>query len=178
VIETQRLILRRWREADRGPFAAMHEDPEVAYWLGGSEFASKVALATDRYDAGIEARGFGLFAIQRRDDGALLGCTGVVPITSGLPVSGHEVEWRLARWAWGCGYATESARAVMDDAFGRGLEEILSFTASTNLRSQAVMKRLGMIREPARDFDHPELEAGHPLRRHLVYAARRSGTGG
>jgi RimJ/RimL family protein N-acetyltransferase len=179
VIETQRLILRRWRDADRAPFAAMHEDREVAYWLGGPAFASKVAVFTDRYNAGIDSRGFGLMAIERREDGALLGCAGVVPITqAGLPVGGFEAEWRLARWAWGSGYASEAARACLVDAFGRDLQEIISFTAETNVRSMAVMERIGMVRDPARDFDHPALEEGHPLRRHLVYAARRSGAGG
>jgi ribosomal-protein-alanine N-acetyltransferase len=88
-----------------------------------------------------------------------------------------EVGWRLAREAWGHGYATEAARAALDDGFSRvGLAEIVSFTAVSNRRSRAVMERLGLVRDPARDFDHPKLAADHPLRRHVVYAALRPGS--
>ena len=173
MIETPRLVLRRWREADRAPFAALHEDPEVAYWLGGSRFVARAAEAIDRYNLGIEERGFGNFALERLDDGALLGAVGVTPVYRALPLEGFEIGWRLARWAWGQGYATEAAQAAMADGFRHGLEEIVAFTTQTNLRSQAVMERIGMRREPARDFDHPEIEEGDPLRRHLVWAARR-----
>ncbi len=86
-----------------------------------------------------------------------------------------EVGWRLARHAWGHGYASEAAGAVVKHGFARlGLDEIVAFTARANLRSQAVMERLGMVRDPSRDFDHPKLSADHPLRPHVVYAAHRS----
>ena len=84
-----------------------------------------------------------------------------------------EIGWRLARAAWGGGYATEAARALLTHGFEElGLTEIIAFTADTNLRSQAVMERLGMARDEARDFDHPGLAADHPLRRHVVYVAQ------
>jgi ribosomal-protein-alanine N-acetyltransferase len=86
-----------------------------------------------------------------------------------------EVGWRLVRTAWGHGFATEAARAAIDDGFSRvGLPEIVSFTARSNLRSQAVMERLGMERDENRDFDHPKLAPDHPLRPHVVYATRPS----
>lgn len=87
-----------------------------------------------------------------------------------------EITWRLARHAWGQGYAAEAAAAALVDGFDRiGLGEIFAWTADTNLRSQHVMQRLGMQRQPARDFDHPALPEGHALRRHVVYAVRAAG---
>lgn len=84
-----------------------------------------------------------------------------------------EVGWRLARSQWGKGYATEAARAAVTYGFADlGLDEIVSFTTVGNLRSRAVMERLGMTHDPADDFDHPRIEADHPLRRHVLYRLR------
>lgn len=81
-----------------------------------------------------------------------------------------EIGWRLSRAAWGHGYATEAAAAALDDPFDwAGLRQVVSYTAASNGRSQAVMRRLGMTRDPADDFEHPDLPAGHRLRRHVVY---------
>ena len=81
-----------------------------------------------------------------------------------------EIGWRLAAGHWGKGYATEAARAVLDYGFGSlGLKEIVSFTVPANVRSQAVMQRIGMTRDPAGDFNHPHIPQGHPLRRHVLY---------
>lgn len=173
MIETERLILRRWRAADRAPFVALHEDPEVAYWLGGPKFLSGVGDVVDRCNEQIDARGFGRFAVERRADGVLLGAVGVVPIYPGLPIEGFEIGWRLARPAWSQGFATEAAGAAAAHAFAHGLDEIISFTTAGNLRSQAVMARIGMVRDPGRDWDHPAIEEGDPLRRHLVWVLRR-----
>jgi RimJ/RimL family protein N-acetyltransferase len=81
-----------------------------------------------------------------------------------------EVGWRLARSPWGEGYATEAGRASVDLGFtSLGLDEIVSFTVPTNVRSRAVMERLGMTPDPWHDFDHPRIATGHPLRRHVLY---------
>jgi len=172
MIETERLVLRRWRPADASPLAAINADPEIAYWLGGPVFAADPGQA-ERYNASIDQHGFGRYAVTRREDKALIGAVGPMPIGAGLPVSGFEIGWRIARSAWGRGYAAEAARAAMAQAFARGVEEMLAFTAETNFRSQAVMAKLGLARDPSRDFDHPRLEEGDPLRRHIVYAMRR-----
>jgi RimJ/RimL family protein N-acetyltransferase len=113
----------------------------------------------------------GLFAVERRDDGAQLGFVGLAEPTFEAPFTPCvEIGWRLARSAWGHGYATEAARACLAHAFTTlALEEVVSFTAVPNDRSRAVMHRLGMTRDPAEDFDHPRVEPGHPLRRHVLH---------
>jgi len=170
---TGRLILRRWRDADIAPFAAIHADPEVAQWLGAPPATPD--LAQDyiaRIEAHIDNHAFGFWAVERRDDGALIGMCGLRRID--LPehplLSCVEIGWRQARHAWGSGLMTEAGRAVLNDGFIRhGLDEVVSFTAEHNQRSRRVMDRLGLRRESARDFDHPALPHGHPLRRHIVY---------
>ncbi len=176
MIETERLVLRRWREADRAPLAAIHADPEVMQWLGGVATRTASDGYMDRYEAHFEAHGFGVWAIERKQDQALLGVAGIrrAPFEGAPGTSCNEIAWRLARHAWGGGYMTEAAGAALRDGLGRrGLDEVLAWTAATNLRSQAVMARIGMVRDPARDFAHPGLAEDDPLRPHVVFAARR-----
>jgi RimJ/RimL family protein N-acetyltransferase len=175
VIETERLVLRPWREADRESYAAMMADPDVGAWLAGPFSRAESDARIDRSNAALEAHGYGRLAIERREDGRLIGYCGLMPIHSDLPFEGgFEVGWGLAQEGWGQGYATEAARAVFADGFERlGLPEILAFTGATNRRSQAVMVRLGMRRMPDLDFDHPNLAVDHPLHRHIVFVAKR-----
>ncbi len=106
---------------------------------------------------------------------AFIGVVGLSHVRSAVPVApAVEAAWRLARPYWGKGYATEAARAAIDDGFGRlDLDEIVAFTVPANRRSWGVMERLGMTREPAEDFDHPSRPEGHPQRRHVLYRLRR-----
>ena len=173
MITTERLILRPWREEDREPYAAMMTDPRVGDWLGGG-FSRDDALAqVDRFSAQLETVGVSYLAMERRADGLFLGTAGVMPFRDDHPLTpGFEVGWRLAHAAWGAGYASEAAAAVLRDGFERlSLAEILACTAVSNTRSRAVMERLGLRRDAGRDFDHPALAADHPLRRHVVYVA-------
>jgi RimJ/RimL family protein N-acetyltransferase len=172
VIETERLILRRWREADIVPYAAMMADPAVADWLGGVQTAEKAKASLARREAVFEAFGLGMWAVERRRDAVFLGAVGLDPVEDDMPFApGVEAAWRMARHAWGAGYATEAARAAINDGFARcGLAEILAVTARTNLRSQALMRRLGFTPQPWRDFDHVRLAPDDPLRPHVVYA--------
>ena len=176
MIETARLILRPWRAEDGAAYAAMLADEEVAGWIGGPFDAGQAAERMARSNAAIETHGYGRFAVERRADGRLLGHCGLMPIAETLPVGpGAEIGWALIGEAWGEGYASEAARAVIADAFQRlRLPEVIAFTTLANLRSQAVMQRLGMVHTPERDFDHPLFPAGHPLRRHVVFVARAS----
>ncbi|WP_071332316.1 GNAT family N-acetyltransferase [Burkholderia contaminans] len=181
-IETERLTLRRWRPADVGALSAMHEDPDVTAWLArGPMSVDEASDAIARFDAHFDAHGFGPWAVERRADAMLIGVCGLSHEARATHPMAPCVEiiWRQARHAWGHGYAVEAAAAALADGFDRiGLGEIFAWTADTNLRSRHVMQRLGMQRQPARDFDHPALPEGHPLRRHVVYAARTAGLAG
>ena len=171
MIVTERLILRSWREDDVAPYAAMMADPEVADWLGGPRDPSTAARDIARRQAVIDDLGYGIWAIERRSDGAFLGAAGLDPVEDDIPFHpAVEAAWRLARHAWGAGYATEAARGALGDGFGRcRLAEVYAITARSNLKSQAVMRRLGFERQPEADFDHPRLADDHPLRPHVVY---------
>jgi RimJ/RimL family protein N-acetyltransferase len=153
-IETPRARLGPWRGDQFADFAALHADPEVMWdqpdgVLSEAESAAKFA----RYRGAFERLGFCRWALEDRD-GGFLGYVGVMPGRPGHPLGDHlEIGWRLARCGWGFGYATEAARAALADVFSRGLgSEVLSYTAPDNRRSQAVMARLNLERDPARDF--------------------------
>jgi RimJ/RimL family protein N-acetyltransferase len=176
VLRTDRLVLRRWRTADREPFAAMNADPEVMrYFPAPLDQAGSDALV-DRIEARFGQQGFGLWAVEIAGTAEFIGFTGLNPVPDGVPGAGGgmEVGWRLARHAWHQGYATEAARAAVDVAFsGAGLAELWSITAVRNAPSQAVMRRLGMT--PYARFEHPDVAAGHPLRPHVAYRLVRPG---
>ena len=175
-LETERLILREWRDEDREPFARMNADPRVAEFLAGPLTREESDGLVDRTMLRWSEDGLGLWAVERGADGTFIGFTGLARHRFEAPfMPAIEVGWRLAVDAWGHGYATEGARASL--AFGfeeRGLDEIVSFTVPANVRSRAVMERLGMTRDPADDFDHPNLPPDSPLRRHVLYRLSRA----
>lgn len=172
VIETERLILRQWIEADREPYAALNADPEVMEHFERPLTRAESDAAIDRNNASLTDSGWGNWAVERRADGVLLGHVGVKPTAPELPFGGaYELGYRFARRAWGQGYASEGSRALLAYGFRElALPEIVAFTAVPNTRSQAVMRRIGMVHDPARDFDHPALPEGHRLRRHVLFA--------
>ena len=174
MITTERLILRQWRASDLEPWVAMNADPEVMHYFPATLSREEAEAAMVRAQAGIEEHGFGAWAMERRDDGAFLGFTGLMRLKDDNPLyPGVETGWRLARHAWGQGYASEAAKASLKYGFEQlGLDSIVAFTATTNLQSQAVMIRIGMTRREDLDFDHPSLPKGHPLERHVVWKAR------
>jgi RimJ/RimL family protein N-acetyltransferase len=175
ILQTERLILRRWRESDREPFARLNADPEVMrYFLRPLDRAESDGFV-DRIEARFEERGYGLWALERRSDGEFLGFTGLAWQTFEAPFTPCvEVGWRLGSSAWGHGYATEAAREALRYGFEVvGLDEVVSFTAVSHAASQRVMEHLGMHRNPADDFDYPNLPPGHQLRRHVLYRLRR-----
>ena len=164
-LRTARLLLRRWRDEDRAPFAALNADPVVMEHFPATLTREQSDALVDRIEAHVDEHGYGLWAVEV--DGAFVGFTGLVWQTYEAAFTpALEVGWRLARHAWGHGYATEAATA----ALARGLEEVdsvISTTALSNLRSQRVMQRLGMRREL--EFDHPRVPEGHPVRPHVLY---------
>ena len=153
ILETPRLRLRRWQEADRHAFAALHAHPEVMRDYGGPLDRAQSDAKLDRYIAAFARHGFARWAIEDRG-GVFLGYAGVMPSPPAHPLGPHaEIGWRLMRDAWGHGYATEAASAALRDAFTRcRLTEVIAYTAADNPRSQAVMARLDLRRDPARDF--------------------------
>lgn len=153
IINTPRTRLRSWRETDREAFAAMHADPEVMLDYGGPLSRAESDAKLDRYAVAFDQCGFCRWAIESRG-GEFLGYAGLMSSGPDHPIGARiDIGWRLVRSAWGNGYATEAARAALQDAFTRmGLTEVLSYTAPDNLRSQAVMTRLSMTRDPSRDF--------------------------
>lgn len=165
--------MRRWRPEDRGPFADMNADPRVMeYFLGTLEQQDSDALAA-RADAHLAEHGWGLWALEVAagdDHGRFAGFTGLaVPSWEAAFTPCVEIGWRLPRWAWGRGYASEAARAALWVAFAKlGLAEVV-FTAVPNQRSQAVMRRIGMTRDPEGDFDYPTIPVGHPMGRSALY---------
>ena len=176
MIRTERLLLRRWRPEDRAPFAALNADPVVMEHFPSALSREESGALVDRIEAGFEANGFGLWALERVDTGEFIGFTGLsTPGFAAHFLPAVEVGWRLSRPAWGHGFATEAARQALRVGFERyQLPEIVSFTASGNTPSRAVMRRLGMRHDPAEDFDHPALAPGHRLRRHVLYRLRRA----
>ncbi|MFE9248633.1 GNAT family N-acetyltransferase [Streptomyces sp. NPDC007088] len=171
-LRTERLLLRGWRESDLGPWAALNADPEVrAYFPEVLDRAQSEASAAE-FQRQLLARGWGWWAVEVRATGEFIGFAGLDPVDEEVPFDGVEAGWRLTRSAWGHGYATEAARAVLAFGFEElGLPEILALCAAGNLRSRAVMERLGMERDPAEDFDDPTVPEG-PLRASVAYRVR------
>jgi RimJ/RimL family protein N-acetyltransferase len=171
-LRTDRLMLRGWHESDLEPWAAMNADPEVREHFPELLTREQSAASIARFQAELDQRGYGWWAVEVRATGEFIGFTGLDPVDEEMPFTGVEIGWRLARPAWGHGYATEAALASL--AFGFDtltLPEILAMTPTTNLRSQAVMRRIGMTRDPADDFDDPTVPDG-PLRRTVLYRIR------
>ena len=175
VLETPRLLLRAFREDERDRFAALNADPDVGVWLGGVLTREQSDAAFDRTCREIAENGFGLWAVERKADGTMIGQCGLDELPDDLPPApAVEMSWRLFPDAWGQGYASEAAAAAL--AWGlANLPDtpIVAFTTRSNRRSEGVMRRIGLVRSPSQDFEHPRLAPGHPLRSHVVYIARR-----
>jgi len=170
-LRTDRLILRRWRADDRLPFARLNADPEVMRYMLRPLTGEESDAFIDRAESQFDAHGYGLWAVEIPGLAPLAGYVGLsIPNFDAHFTPAVEIGWRLDRPFWGHGYATEAGRATIADGFGRvGLREIVSFTVPVNLRSIAVMERLGMTRDPEDDFEHPNVPRGHPYRRHVLY---------
>jgi RimJ/RimL family protein N-acetyltransferase len=175
-IGTLRLRLRRWREGDLDPFAALNADPVVMeHFHHGVRTRAETADFMARIEQEFESRGFGLWAVEVPGVAPFIGFVGLHAATFEAPFTpAVEVGWRLAHAYWGQGFATEAARAALAFGFeGGGLDEIVSFTSVGNVRSQRVMQRIGMTRDLQGDFDHPAVPPGHPIRPHVLYRIRR-----
>ena len=175
-LETARLKLRRWRDADRAPFAALNADPAVMEFFPALQDRAASDASIDVWQGQFEQKGWSTWAVELAGSGEFVGFVGLSVPRRTLPCSPCvEIGWRLARRFWGRGLASEAARAALGAGFERiGLAEIVSFTALANLRSRAVMERIGM-RDANRDFEHPGVPEGHALRLHCLYRIDRLG---
>jgi RimJ/RimL family protein N-acetyltransferase len=168
-LRTERLVLRSWRDSDLAPWAALNADPEVREHFPGLLTAEQSAASAAAFQADLDRRGWGWWAVEVTGTGEFVGFTGLDPVEDDMPFTGIEAGWRLSRAAWGHGYATEAARAVVEFGFASlGLTEILAVTTAGNLRSRAVMRRLGMTHDPSENFDDPGAPEG-PLRPNVLY---------
>lgn len=170
-LRTERLLLRRWRQTDRAPFAALNADPRVMEHFPALLSREESDAMVARIEAHFERHGFGFWAVEAPGVTEFAGFIGLaVPRFEAHFTPCVEIGWRLAASHWGRGFATEGARAALDLGFGSlGLAQIVSCTVPANIRSRRVMEKLGMSHDPADDFDHPLLTSGHPLRRHVLY---------
>lgn len=157
---TERLVLRRWREADLAPFAALNADPVVMQYFPGILPRDRSDAMVERMDAHLAVRGWGLWAVEVPRVTPFAGFVGLATADHVLRWPAIEVGWRLDRTHWGQGYATEGVHEALRVGFQTlGLDEIVSFTVAGNVRSRAVMERLGMTCHPSDDFDNPNVNA-------------------
>jgi RimJ/RimL family protein N-acetyltransferase len=174
-LRTDRLLLREWRDADREPFAAMNADPVVMEYLLGEITRPQSDVLIDRFSSEFADDGYCPWAVELSRTGTFIGFVGLHAVPNEMAFApGVEVGWRLARQFWGNGFATEAGAASLRFAFETiGLAEVVSFTSVRNERSQRVMSSIGMTRDEADDFEHPNVSEQHPLRPHVLYRCRR-----
>ena len=172
--DTERLRLRQWCGADREPFAALNADPRVMEFFPALLTRAESDAIAERCESLISERGWGVWAVELKKEGDFIGFVGLHIPTDQLPFAPcTEVLWRLALDYWGYGFATEAARGALHVGFERlGLSEIVSFTAVGNIRSRAVMERLGML-DTKETFEHPNIPVGHVLSKHCLYRLSR-----
>ncbi|HJS11036.1 GNAT family N-acetyltransferase [Sphingopyxis sp.] len=175
MIATERLVMRSWRDEDVAPFQTICSDPEVMATLG-PPLDMEATAARIAWMRGHEAEhGHCFWALERREDARLVGWCGVIRGDMAPVVDKVEIGWRLARDCWGVGFASEAARGAAAWSFANlPDDEIRAITWRGNVRSRAVMERLGMQYRPKFDFDHPGLAAADPLRPHVTYSLSRS----
>lgn len=175
-IRTERLLLRRWTESDRESFAALNADPRVMEHFPATLTRDESDQLASRIELHFAERGFGLWAVEVPGVAPFIGFIGLsTPRFAAHFTPCIEIGWRLAFAYWGKGFATEGAQAALRFGFDHlGVDEIVALTATENIRSRRVMEKLGMTYTPSDDFDHPNVPAGHRLRRHVLYRARAS----
>jgi RimJ/RimL family protein N-acetyltransferase len=175
-LETDRLILRQWRDEDYGPFARINADPKVMEFFPHILSSDESNELADRCRELIADRGWGFWAVELKGDHDFIGIVGLNTPRDSLPCSPCiEIGWRLAFRYWGRGYATEAGNRALQFAFEvLELNEVVAFTTLANQRSREVMQRLGMV-NTGQDFDHPALAPNHHLSRHSLYSISRTG---
>lgn len=173
IAETARLRLRTWVSADRDRYAQQCNTPAVHQWLGGLADSERLNAMSDWLYQSQARDGYSFWVIERSSDQAFLGLCGLQRVDDLPTLAGEtEIGWRLREDAWGMGYAREAAEAVLHWGFAHtALSRIVAMTVPQNSASWGLMQRLGMVRAPTLDFDHPKVE--EPIKRHIVYTMTR-----
>ena len=170
-LETDRLVIREWRDEDIAPFASLNADKEVMRYFVEPLTYEQSALMVEKVRYVYDEYGYTFYAVEEKCSGHFVGLTGIAPVffeVDFVPVI--EIGWRMARPFWGKGYAPEAARAVLNYARDElGISEIVSFTAELNKNSMRVMEKIGMVRDYDGDFLHPKVPEGHELQEHVLY---------
>lgn len=170
-LHTERLIIRNWEERDRDVFHQLNFDESIMEFFDFRLSRSQADALFDEIQHYISETGFGFASVELKQTGCCVGQCGLAEVEM-EPVFAQgtiEIGWRLVPPCWGHGYATEAAQALIDEGFAnRGLDEIISFASAANRRSTLVMERIGMRRDLAGDFVHPEVSASYPHLQHFV----------
>jgi len=176
MIETERLILRRWKDSDLDAFAAINQDPKVMATLGPLRTRDESKASIERIQKSFADNGYGLYATELKSTGEMIGYIGCISLPPDMPIEPRlEIGWRLSSAHWGRGYAPEGAKAVLRDMFSRpDIDELVSITAVINTNSISVMKKIGMRTNPAENFDHPKVAVDNPLRPHVLYRVKKT----
>jgi RimJ/RimL family protein N-acetyltransferase len=174
-LRTERLVLRGWTPEDRVALAAVNGDSRVMEFIGDPMNHQESDAMADRIEVKFAQQGFGFWAVEVPGVAPFIGCVGLnVPTFEAPFMPAVEIGWRLGADFWGQGYASEAARVALEFGFDAALlDEIVAFTAARNVRSQRVMERIRMTRDPHDDFEHPGLPVGSPLRPHVLYRIRK-----
>ena len=174
ILETERLILRTFEDADLGPMTAINQDPKVMEYFPARGDSEQTKKLLQRIGEHYNKYGYSLYAVELKTSGVFIGFVGLLHYTqqefaaSFMPAT--EIGWRISSKHWGYGYAPEAAIAVQHYAFtALDLTEIISFTALHNKKSRRVMEKIGMLHNSADDFEHPHLEKSSPLCQHVLY---------
>ncbi|GAA0663909.1 RimJ/RimL family protein N-acetyltransferase [Sphingomonas insulae] len=175
MIETERLILRGWREDDRALFHRLGNDPWTMRYLGPLRSQDDDDQAFDRQRGFLASHKTCAWLVERKADGAPLGVCGAKPAPAGLPIAGEmEILWRFAAEHQRQGYALEAARASLSHVWAATMApRVVAITVNANVASWTLMERLGMVRVRGGDFDHPFVPDDSPLKRHVLYRIAR-----
>ena len=173
IFETDRIGFRGWKKEDRKEFARMNGDPMVMEYMPRSLTEKESNHLVDKFEAHFDEHDFGLYALERKEDGAFMGFTGLQHVPFKAPFTpAVEIAWRLDYGFWGQGFGSEAAKAVLEH--GRKvleIPEIVAFTVFDNARSIAVMEKIGMSRDIDGDITYPNMSKEHPLRSLVLYRA-------
>lgn len=178
-IETERLLLREWRDEDRALYADVIGDPHVRRFFPAVGSYADAVAGIEKSRQRLVEHGFSFMALERKSDGAFIGMLGMAPFDDLLrnAIPGRpevEIGWQLDKAFWGNGYAPEAALGMLQFAWDEThLDEVVAITYRGNLPSRRVMEKIGMSYDPAGDFEHPNVPEGHTLRPHVLYRISR-----